>query len=132
MHHFQGFFHLFRSQDTHETAVLEHTHEGIIGNLIELLDHLALNIGLAGGAKNLVQTGSAQIMRNHFSDEADLGQQNREFAGCFRMRGLLFNNKAAQCNGKFRHAQGSSWIKRRTVDMKRASDRAEALPTNSA
>jgi len=59
MNHFQRFFHLFRRQDTHQTAVLEHANKGIIGNLIELLDHLTLNIGLPGGAKDLVQSGSA-------------------------------------------------------------------------
>jgi hypothetical protein len=31
-------------------------------------------------------------MRNHFSDEADLGQQDREFSGRFGMRGLLLDN----------------------------------------
>jgi hypothetical protein len=34
-------------------------------------------------------------MSDHFADQTDLGQQNGEFTGCFRMRSLLFDDKAA-------------------------------------
>jgi hypothetical protein len=75
--------------------VFEHPNERVIGDLIELFDHFALDIGLSGGAKDFIQPRSAQIMGDHFADQPDVIQQDGKFSCGFGMRGLLLDDKPA-------------------------------------
>jgi hypothetical protein len=75
--------------------VLKDFDEVVVRDGVQFLDRFPLHIRIAGGSKNIDQSGSPKILRNELADQTNLSQQTGEFSRGILMRGLTLNDKAA-------------------------------------
>src|SRR5688572_4579420 len=90
--------------------MMEYLEERLVGELVEFLDDLSLNIDLPGDSQDVDQSGPAQNLGDHFADQADLGHQGGELTGRTRRRCLLLKYEPGQ--GDRRRSHGLSVLQR--------------------
>jgi hypothetical protein len=69
--------------------------KGLVRNLIQPLDCLSLHIHLAGRSQDIDEPCTSKILRNEFTNQADLGQETGKLPGIPRMRCLPLIDKSA-------------------------------------
>ena len=67
----------------------------LIRNLIQFLDCLPLHIDLAGRSQNIDDPCMSEILRNEFTNQADLDQETGELPDGPWMKRLLLGDKSA-------------------------------------
>jgi hypothetical protein len=75
--------------------MVKYLQEGLVRNLIQLLDCLPLHIDLAGRSQDIDEPCASEILRNEFPNQADLGQKTGKFPGGSRVCRLLLGDKSA-------------------------------------
>jgi len=89
------FVHFFRCQRAHKPAAAKNLQESLVRNLIQFLDGLPLHIDLAGRSQNMNEPRTPEILRNEFSNQANLSQKIGKFPGNFRLGRLHSGDKSA-------------------------------------
>src|ERR1700678_2521604 len=80
--------HLLGNETADRVAVLECVEENLVAPLVQLLDLLALHVGLAGVAELATETGTCELARDAFGDQLDALHDEREVHERDRSRAL--------------------------------------------
>src|ERR1700689_2238157 len=80
--HFPG------NETADRVAVLECVEENLVAPLVQLLDLLALHVGLAGVAELATKTGNCELARDALGDQFDAFHDEREVRERDRSRAL--------------------------------------------
>src|SRR5579862_4276668 len=70
--------HLLRNETAHWVSVLEGVEENLVAPLVELLDLLALHVGLASVAELATETRHRKLPRDPLGDQLDTLHYQRE------------------------------------------------------
>jgi hypothetical protein len=76
-----GFVVLLGDHQAHVAAVTEALDDGLIGDLVELLNQLALDVGIAGRAENAEQTGPPHAILDDPGGQGDAREKPTELSG---------------------------------------------------
>ena len=83
-----GIVFFFGGHGGHAAAPAQDVHQVVLRKPVELLHGLPLDVGVAGGAPDLDQTGLAHLGRYQLSGHADLGEKRRQLSPGLRVRVL--------------------------------------------
>jgi hypothetical protein len=76
---------------------MENFDNGVIADIVEFLDGLALDIGLAGEPENIIEACPTKVTIDQFSDQADMRHERREFSNCSDIACLGISNESVEC-----------------------------------
>lgn len=88
--------HLFGSHTGQPPGVVGGVDDERIGELVELLHLFAVDVGAAGDAHYLGETGFIDVAGDDFGGDTQVGEQAGEFAGGLGVLPLFFDDEASE------------------------------------
>ena len=73
--------------------MIERLDDDLVRNHIELLLHLALHIDVAGGAKDIHESGASHLVRNHLAGQGHVVEDAGQFTGGLGEHALLLDDE---------------------------------------
>ena len=101
-----GLLHLLRGRQRDEPAVVEGLEQDLVGDDVELLLLLALDVGRAGRAVRLARSPRPRARRDALGGDAEAHEQQRQLAGRARRRPLLLENEPVERDRRGAHRHG--------------------------
>jgi hypothetical protein len=74
--------------------VVHRLDDRLVGEDVELLLHLPLNVLVVGRAENVDEAGAANLARDHLRREREVVQDSRQLPGGLRVLPLLLDDEA--------------------------------------
>ncbi len=91
------FFVFLRDQQADVAAITEAAHQRAVGDLVQLLHFLALDIHFARGAHDVRQAAARNLRGDDFAGEGDAGEQPAKLRGRVRIAPFAFQKMTFDC-----------------------------------